>query len=214
MDQLNFGNGNDDPWNSLHRISLGYSHDGTISENWFYGTGITATSAFEEEMSDSFGGAIRGYAGYIFNENWTAMIGARAFINSVRFSAMPFVGLNFKDFDKDGSGFFMNIGLPANEAGYAFSRSSKIRAAFSVQGRTYRLKDSSTVSESGYVEISSMKTGLYYDCVPLKGLSLSVGPEYHFSRTTKTYDKHGNRFGGKNKQDAAFGGLLSIRYKF
>ncbi len=214
VDQLSFGNGNDDPWNTLHRFTLGYSHNRHIDENWFYGVGITGTSAFEEEMGDSFGGAVRGHIGYIFNDNWKALIGARGFVNAIRFSAMPYIGVNYENLDKNGAGFFMNIGLPSNEIGYAFSETSKLRANFSIEGRTYRLKDDSSVAESGYVELSSMKTGLYYDWKPMKNLSLSLGPEYYFSRTTKMYDKHGDKFGGDNKQDGVFGGLLSIRYKF
>lgn len=214
VDQLSFGNGNDDPWNTLHRISVGYTHNGAINKNWFYGAGITGTSAFEEEIRGSFGGAVRGHVGYIFNKNWKAIIGARGFVNSLRFSAMPYAGLMYEGFDDQGAGFFMNVGLPSNEAGYAFSKTSKIRASFKVDGKTYRLKDDSSVAQEGYVEISSMVAGIYYDWKPFKGFSLSLGPEYYFSRETKTYDKHGDRFGDITEQDSALGGTLSFKYSF
>ncbi len=214
VDKLDFGNGVDDPWDTLHRVTLGYSHRGKINKNWFYGAGITGTSAFEEEMSNSFGGAIRGNIGYIFNENWKALIGARVFVNSIRTSAMPFLSVMYEDYEEDGSGLFVTIGAPSTEAGYAFTNTAKVRFKFGVDGKTYRLKDSSTVASKGYIATSSMMTGAYFDWKPFKAFSLSVGPEYYFAREMKTYDEHGNRFGGVSKQDAALGGSLTFGYKF
>ncbi|SDK58829.1 hypothetical protein SAMN05660337_0907 [Maridesulfovibrio ferrireducens] len=213
VDKLNFGNGVDDPWNTLHRIAIGYSHFGKINKNWFYGAGITGTSAFEEEMSNSFGAAVRGNIGYIFNDNWKALIGARVFTNSVRTSAMPFVSIMYENYKEDGSGIFMTLGA-LSEAGYAFSNTEKIRFKFGLDGKTYRLKNSSTVASKGYITTSSMMTGAYFDWKPFKGFSLSVGPEYYFAREMKTYDEHGNKFGGASKQDAAIGGSLTFGYKF
>ena len=213
VDQLNFGNGQDDPWNTLHRFSLGYTHNGLINKNWFYGAGITGTSAFEEQMEDSFGGALRGHIGYFFNENLKALIGLRAFANSIRVSAMPYFGINYTDYDADGSGYFVNLGMPATEIGYTFNKASTLRAAFNFDGKTYRLKDDSTVSDAGYVQMSSMKVGLYYDYKPVKNCSISIGPEYVFARETKFFDKSGDKYGSED-QEAAFGAFFNLRYKF
>jgi len=213
VDQLSFGNKKDDPWNALHRLSLGYSLNGMINKDWFYGAGITGTSAFEEEMEDSFGGAVRGHIGYVFNENWKALIGVRGFANSIRYSAMPYFGINFTDYAEDGSGYFMNVGMPATEVGYSFDEASTLRAAFNFDGKTYRLKDDSAVSGAGYVETSSMKAGLYYDYKATKNCSISIGPEYVFSRETKFFDKSGDKFGSED-QEAAFGAFFNLRYKF
>ncbi|NDV28392.1 DUF6268 family outer membrane beta-barrel protein [Desulfovibrio sp. JC010] len=213
VDQLNFGNGQDDPWNTLHRLSIGYNFNGAINKNWFYGVGITGTSAFEEEMEDSFGGALRGHIGYVFNDNWRALIGVRGFANAIRYSAMPYFGINFTDYAEDGSGYFMNLGMPATEVGYSFNDANTLRAAFNFDGKTYRLKDDSTVSDAGYVETSSMKVGVYYDYQPVKNCSISIGPEYVFSRETKFFDKHGNKFGAED-QEAAFGAFFNLKYKF
>ncbi|WP_320006456.1 DUF6268 family outer membrane beta-barrel protein [Maridesulfovibrio sp.] len=211
--QLNFGNKKDDPWNMLNRLSLGYTLNGMINKDWFYGVGITGTSAFEEELEDSFGGALRGHIGYAFNENWKALIGVRGFANSIRYSAMPYFGINFTDYADDGSGYFMNIGMPATEVGYSFDKCSTLRAAFNSDGKTYRLEDDSPVSNAGYVEISSMKAGLYYDYKATKNCSISIGPEYVFARETKFFDKSGDKFGSED-QEAAFGAFFNLRYKF
>ncbi|ACS81459.1 DUF6268 family outer membrane beta-barrel protein [Maridesulfovibrio salexigens] len=211
--QLNFGNGQDDPWNTLHRFSLGYSLNGAINENWFYGAGITGTSAFEEQMEDSFGGALRGHIGYFFNDNLKALIGLRAFANSIRVSAMPYFGVNYTDYAADGSGYFVNLGMPATEVGYSFDKVSTLRAAFNFDGKTYRLKDDSSVSDAGYIETSSMKFGVYYDYKPIKNCSISIGPEYVFARETKFFDKNGDKFGSED-QEAAFGAFFNLRYKF
>ncbi|TIH13757.1 hypothetical protein D0S45_14170 [Marinifilum sp. JC120] len=211
--QLNFGNGQDDPWDTLHRLSIGYTLNGAINNNWFYGVGITGTSAFEEQMEDSYGGALRGHIGYSFNENLKALIGLRAFANSIRVSAMPYFGVNYTDYAEDGSGYFVNLGMPATEVGYSFDEVSTIRTAFNLDGKTYRLKDDSAVSDAGYVEVSSMKLGVYYDCKPIKNFSMSIGPEYVFARETKFFDKHGDKFGSED-QESAFGAFFNLKYKF
>ncbi|NDV22416.1 DUF6268 family outer membrane beta-barrel protein [Desulfovibrio sp. JC022] len=213
VDQLSFGNGQDDPWNTLHRLSVGYSHNGRITQKVFYGVGITGTSAFEEQMQDSFGGALRGHIGYFFNENLKALVGLRAFANSIRVSAMPYFGINYTDFAADGSGYFVNLGMPSTELGYSFDDVSTIRTAFNFDGKTYRLKDDSAVSDAGYVQMSSMKLGVYYDYKPTKNCSISIGPEYVFARETKFFDKSGDKYGSED-QESAFGAFFNLKYKF
>lgn len=211
---LDFGNGSDDPWDSLHRLSLGAEHRGAISGKWGYFTGVSLTSAFEEEMEDSFGASVRGGISYTYSEHLNLMFGARFLKNHIRTAFMPFAGLMYKDFDRSGAGYFVTLGAPNTEVGYAFSKASKIRLAFSIDGRTYRLSDDSVVSSEGYVETSAMQLGLYYDWMPIKDLSISLGPEYHFNRSMKFYDDDGDRIGDEEDQDSAAGFRLKLGYKF
>lgn len=211
---LDFGNGTDDPWDTLHRLSLGYEHNGFITKEWSYMAGVTLASAFEKEMDDSFGAAVRGGFIYMHDENMSFMIGARLFKNSFRTSFMPFLGVNYEDFDENGAGGFFSFGAPSTQAGYAFSNEGKVRFTFGMDGRTYRLSDDSVVVSKGYVETSAMQMGLYYDWTPTRAFSLSVGPEYCFNREIKLFDKDGDRIGDKEKQDAAVGLKLAIGYKF
>lgn len=211
---LPFGNGNDDPWDTLHKLSVGYELNGGINDHWVYSTALTVSSAFEEEMSGSYGAALRAGFGYTFNDNWSARFGGRIFANSIETEVMPYLGLMYENYDKDGSGAFMTLGAPGSEAGYAFSKSSKIRASFELEGDTYRLKDSSTVARKGYMKTSSMLAALYYDWKPTDRFSMSFGPEYHFGRETQIYNSDGDKRGSAHKQDAAWGGRLQFRYAF
>lgn len=212
--RLNFGNGSDDPWNTLQRLTLGYEHEGEINDNWAYSAEITGSSSFEKEMSGSFGSALRGGFMYTFNDNWKTMFGGRIFVNSIETEIMPYLGVMYENFDTDGSGAFMTLGAPSTEVGYAFSKDSKLRATFDMDGSTTRLKDDSTVARKGYLQTSSMVTGLYYDWNPTDAFSISFGPEYHFGREMKLYDNDGNKFGNTIKQDSAMGGRLQFGYEF
>lgn len=211
---LPFGNGVDTPWDSLHKLSLGYEYNGDINNDWDYSVALTLNSAFEKEMGGSYGAALRGGFGYTFNDNWSARFGGRVFTNSVETSIMPYLGIHYENFAQDGSGMFMTLGAPSTEAGYAFSKSSTLRFAFELEGDTYRLKDNSSVARKGYLETSSMVTGLYYDWKPTDALSLSVGPEYHFGREMQIYNSDGDKIGNAHKQDSAIGGLLKVKYEF
>ena len=211
---LSFGNGRDNPWDTLHRLTLGYEYNDGINDNWAYSVAITGSSSFEEEMSGSFGGALRGGFMYTFNENWKTMFGGRIFTNNIKSSIMPYLGITYENFDSDGAGAFMSLGAPSTEAGYAFSKESKVRFTFDFDGSMTRLKDDSTVARKGYLETSSMVTGLYYDWNPTQAFSLSLGPEYHFAREIKLYDQDGDKFGDTIKQDSALGGSLRLRYTF
>lgn len=214
VNRLNFGNGVDDPWKSFTRLRLGYDHDGEISEDWLYSVGIAGTSSFEKDMSGSYGAALRGGATYLFNENWAATFGAAVFINNVRTSLTPYLGISYENFDKDGSGLFMTLGAPSTEAGYAFSEDARLYVSFDMNENTYRLSDDSAVVRKGYMESSSMKAGLYYDWDFADSWSLSLGPEIHFNREMRLYDRKGKRTGGTIKQDNALGGGLQIGYTF
>lgn len=214
VNRLNFGNGNDDPWETLHRLRLAYEHEGQLSGDWYYSTEIVGTSSFEKEMSGSLGAALRGGFMYVINDNWATAFGARVFTNNISTSFLPYLGIGYENFDSDGSGYFMSIGAPSTEAGYAFSKASKFRFTFDMDGSTYRLKDNSSVVKKGYMETSSMVMGLYYDWKPTEALSLSLGPEYHFEREMKLYKNNGKRTGPTIKQDSAIGGKLQLGYTF
>lgn len=214
VSELPFGDGSDDPWSNLHRLSAGWEFKGKIDQDWGYLGGVTLTSAFEEESDDAHGMALRGGASYKFSENLTGVLGLRVFKNQIRTSLMPFLGLNYEQFEKDGTGMFINFGAPSTEIGYVASPASTFRFAYNIDGRTYRLRNDSSVIERGYVETSTMKMGAYYDWKPTKLFHMSVGPEYSFERNLKLYDDDGDRFGDKIKQDEAYGVRLEASISF
>ncbi len=211
---LPFGNGSDAPWDRLHKLSLGYQYDGDIDENWEYTLAATVDSAFEEDMSDSFGASFMAGLGYQFNKYWKTYFGGRVAVNDIETEVMPYFAVSYENLAQDGSGTFMTLGLPESEVGYAFNESSTIRATFELAGETYRLADDSTVVKKGYVETSSMLVGLYYDWKPTEAFTMSVGPEYHFDREIQLYNSDGDDRGDAHELDAALGGSLMVGYQF
>ena len=214
VNRLNFGNGKDNPWDTLHRVRLGYEHEGEINRDWYYSAEVAATSSFEKEMSGSLGAAVRGGFMYVINDNWATEFGAQIFTNNIETTLLPYIGIGYENFDADGAGLFMNLGAPSTEAGYSFSDEATVRFTFGMDGKTYRLKDDSSVVKKGYMSTSSMKTGLYFDWNPTDALSLTLGPEYHFEREMRLYKQDGKRTGPTIKQEAAYGGILQVKYTF
>ncbi len=210
---LSFGNGSDDPWERLHRIALGANYRGKINDDWFYHSGLTLTSSFEKEMAGSYGGALRGGVGYKLNSEVTLMAGLAVMHNSLDTKVMPSLAVSYDGLDESGAGWSGRIGLPASELSYHLDTVSAFRFSFQGTGRTARLADDSVVAERGYVSMSGWKTGLYYDWNPTKAFRLSVGPEYTFGRSIKTYNHSGDEL-TDDDIDAAWGGMLRMRYAF
>jgi len=212
---LPFGNGSDNPWDTLHLLSLGYEFDGDINKNWGYSMDLELSSAFENEMSDSYGAALTGGFSYEFNDNWSTRFGGRISGNSIDTEITPYLTVSYENFAKDGSGAFFTLGAPSSEAGYAFNKASRIRASLDMfEGETYRLKDDSSVARKGYVETSSMLVGLYYDWQATDSFFLSFGPEYHFGREMQLYDSDGDKLNDSHDLDSALGCSLDLRYTF
>jgi hypothetical protein len=213
VDQLNFGDGQTDPWKRLHRIALGANFKDKIIDDWSWMAGASLTSSFENEMNDSYGGTLRGGVGYKWSDTLSFTGGMVIFTNKVRTTAFPFIGMQYKDIRENDSGWFASLGMPSNEIGYQLDTASTFRLSFSQQGGFSRLADNSSVSSRGYVETSSWKTGLYYDWLPEESLRLSFGPEFHIGRSIKFYDEYGDKFQTED-QNNAMGISAFIKYSF
>ena len=194
-------------------FSLALDHQDTIYGNWYYFVGATGTAAFEEQLDNSFGGAFRAGAGYEFTPNFRLHGGAALFINYVRSTVLPFFNLSYSNYADDGSGYYLTLGLPFNEAGYVFSDLITVRANFSRDSKFYRLKDDSTVYEKGYVDMSGYRVGLFADIKPFSGFLITAGPTFDFDRRLTLYDHDKDK---KNKVDidSGIGFILNFRYKF
>lgn len=211
---LPFGNGQDDPWSSLHRLHLGTNLQGEISDNWSWFGGLFATSSFEKEMEDSFGGGGRLGLVYQISERWEVGFGLAGFVNSISTRVLPFLGnINYDGTDSEGRGFFLHLGYPDLEAGYAFADNLALRAGVNTDSKYYRLADDSTVQAKGFIEISSWQALLRVDYSPANNLTLTAGPTFHFSRKIKTYHRDGDHVATEDLGNA-LGGMVEVRYKF
>ncbi len=215
LNKLKFGNGNDDPWGSLHNLSLGYNKRGSINDKWGWFAGITGQSSFEEEMDKSF--SAFGQAGftYRFNDDWSTFFGVVGTVSNDDPMVYPFVGVNYRD--PKALGLSASIGFPASYAGYRFNEVIAMRLGATMTGSSYRLADDSPVAKEGYLSEQDLTTGLYVDITPklfeAGEFAISLGLEYTTLREMEIYDKDYNKMMDIDVDDA-FGGFIRLQYTF
>jgi hypothetical protein len=79
LGNLPFGNGKDDPWETLHSLSLGGMYGGEINEKWSWVVIAAGSTAFEKEISSSYlNSTLGGGAIYSLSDRWNLIGGAGA----------------------------------------------------------------------------------------------------------------------------------------
>ncbi len=213
--KLKFGNGKDDPWTTIHTLSLGLNFENMINQNWGWFAGITGKSSFEQEMDNSF--SAFGQAGlvYIFNEDWSTFFGIIGSVSYDDPTIFPFIRINYRS-AKD-LGFSASIGAPVSYINYRFNEIISLRAGGGMTGNEYKLADDSTVIKKGYIKEQDVTTGLYVDITPnfsnVEHLNISVGAEYTFLREISIYDEDYDKIMDMD-MDNALGGFIRLQYTF
>lgn len=192
-EDLPFGDGRGDPWQSLHAISLGIGHGGELSESWrWFATAVTA-SAFEREIQDSFSGALFGGASYVHSPEWMFVVGAAGFAHQVvdpDYAVLPLLSVFWNR--RTPAGWSGALSFPESNIAYRFNRALALRAAtLWREGGLHRLADDSTVEPSGYVEEESLGIGLHLDVAASRRARASLGAQFFFNRELTFYDRDG-----------------------
>jgi hypothetical protein len=212
VDQLPFGNGSDDPWDSLHEISFSADKTWQANEQWSYFVKGGVSSSFEKEMEDSFEYEVTGAAIYALSPVWQFGLGARLSYDAVdEVEIMPVGGIYWNQSAE--TGWSACLGVPDTNLKYQFSPRFSSELSFSVDEGLYRLADDSTVEKKGYLENSGMALGLSFDVALSENSLFSIGTEYNFAREFTIYDKDGNE---KNNYDVdgALGWFVEFAYEF
>lgn len=212
---LPFGNGADEPWETLHTLTLGANFDGSFNKTWGWFAGATIKSSFEEEIDDSFSGIAQ--AGFIYQlaDDWRVHLGIVGVVSQDDPKVLPFVGINYRSL-KD-LGWALSFGFPATYASYRFNEIIALRAGAAISANQYRLADNSTVAQKGYLEEEELTFGLYADITPklfgIEHLLLSIGAEYVTMRELTIYDSSYDKIREKDVDDT-FGGFVRLQYTF
>lgn len=211
VEKLPFGNKVDNPWDTLHDLSVGYHDSYMFNDTWGILGGGQLGMAFEKEVDSSLYGMA--YAGIIYalNREWSFSLGGGVEVNHVEVSFLPLAGINFRQAEQEG--FSFSLGVPETEVRYRFNEMLAVKAAADYEGGLYRLADDSTVSKEGYASMEGAKAGLYVDFSPLENVSLVAGPEVSFMRSTTIYDNDGDKI-DDHDQDAGFGGMARLEIRF
>ncbi|WP_147822423.1 hypothetical protein [Salidesulfovibrio onnuriiensis] len=211
-DNLPFANG-DTPWENLHSLWLGADYGDHISGNWSYFVHGGVSSAFEKEMSDSFGAVLLGGIAYDLGDGWEVQAGVGGHTHKIKSGLLPVLNVNWHGESDEGLKRFVELRFLGVEAGYEFTKSLMLRAAVDSSGDTYRLADDSDVREKGYADISDMNAGLYLDWQPIGDLMFTFGAEYRFDRSITIYDDNGDKL-EKYDVDSAPAATVSVNWLF
>lgn len=188
--RLPFGDGVRDPWEELHRVGVGFSHDEMVSETWGYFVSGQATAAFEEEMDDSFG--FGGWGGLLYRvRSWetTFRLGAAYSWDEVTSRVLPIVGFSWRN--PGARGLSASLGIPVTAATYRVSEAFAIRAGLAFDFDTYRLADDSPVSSAGYLESEYIggEVSLLFNLSP--AVRLDVSGAWFFDSQLTLHDSDG-----------------------
>jgi hypothetical protein len=211
-EKLPFGNGESSPWDILHALSMRYSRHGSINSNWKYFVGGAASSAFEEQMQNSYGFGVFSGATYIYSPTLQFTLGTGFVHHEIQTKAVPVVGISWNQGAAEG--LSVAIGFPDTSLSYRFNPQWKARSRIlQFDQGVYRLADDSTVEEKGFLEKQDLVTDLEIEYSPIKTLSIIAGVQYFFKRELTFHDDnddHEQTF----DLDNAWGGVLSVSHNF
>lgn len=210
-EKLKFGRDKSkDPWKNLNTLAFGVSLPIELSEDWFVMVDLGAYTGYEDRItSDSFGYSGMTMVGYTVNEYFRIYVGAGVNKDPIRWGFAPVAGIEYEDDD-----WLIAIGFPSTVVQYRVTPEWILRTEYSATGGIYKLSKNSAAERNGFASIQGSVVGIYADWNPLDGLLISVGPEYHFDRSIRLYDKNGHRVGSNSKPDNAFGAAFNISYGF
>ncbi|MCJ2165335.1 MULTISPECIES: hypothetical protein [unclassified Pseudodesulfovibrio] len=203
------------PWHNLHDITLqARLLNNKFADKWRYWLNGAVNSSFEESLPGAVGVGFDGGVAYDFWNGWMLGITARTLAVSALsqdlFGEVEF-GLAVAVSQKTLREAMKSIGLFEN----AKEGSDKIGLNFAISRaeKTYRLAADNPVYGNGYLGLVRSKVGVYVDYLPSDNLTLSIGPEYHYGREYRLYNKAGS-YKSSYKLDNALGGYARILWKF
>ncbi len=214
---LPFGDRRQDPWNSLHALSLLVDQRDRLSERWSYFVQGAIRAGFEKQLSRSVGVAANGGLIYFWDENWALGIGgfigldptSKFAFSSTFAMAGPFLQYRHPR----AMGISGRLGFPKSELRYTFNPVWSAWLGLGINSGTYRLADDSNVMPRGYVREKMYTSGIYLDANPTPALMIRLGPTYNFGRRLEFYDSGG----GKRRShdlDAVLGLEASVNWTF
>jgi hypothetical protein len=241
VSSLPFGNGKDDPWDTLQSLSLSGMFGADFNEKLSYIILAGGSASFEEDIDAAYLGGVVG-SGFVYSwsENLNVILGAAvAYDDFDEMTPLPAGGIEWNQ-DAE-SGFSASLVFPMQaeirytsaddtfsasadflggsaDITYQFSPILGTTLDFSMNGSVYRLDDDSSVIPVGekkaYVETEGFNVGLMLNYSPNSHINLSVGPYYAFSQELSIRDKDDHSLYKKLEADDAFGGKFMLSFTF
>jgi hypothetical protein len=208
---LTMGNKQDDPFDKLHSMYVGFDYDNMLSRQWGYFVLGALRSSFEEEMSNSFSGILSGGAIYVWSRQLQARAGIGIVASKPDTKVIPAVGVTWNM--AAAKGFKCAVGFPRTELRYVFNPMWAVHSNFSWDTNTYKLAHDSTLMEKGWIDVRTMIVGAYVSITPFEDFVVTFGPEYLFNRKITVY-KENARKDDDYRVDNSWGLRLKLSYSF
>ena len=211
---LDMAPGSDHPIDSLHSISLGARYFDAISPEWGWFVGGGVSSAYEEEMEDSYGASLRGGFDWRYDDNWNVQFGAMVAVDGLGGSVFPIVRVNYDDVDKETkSGLFGTVSYPESSLGYQFDETFTLTARLGRESATYRLADDSPIESEGYLTTTDHYLDLDAVWNVAESWHLTLGPRILFARSWEIADSDGDDDDDYDL-DGGLGAFASVKFTF
>jgi hypothetical protein len=203
------------PWDTLQDITLqARLLNNRLTDKWRYWVNAEVNASYEKVMPGAVGVGFDGGVAYDFWDGWmlglTARTVAVSALNSDLFGDVE-LGLAVAVSQKTLRRTLRSVGLLEDDR--PGSEHIGLNFAISTQEKTYRLAPDNPIYGNGYLGVVRSKVGLYLDYQPNKALTFSVGPEYHYNRKYRLYNKAGS-YKSSHDLDNALGGFARILWRF
>lgn len=203
------------PWDTLHDVTFqARLLNDRLGEKWRYWVNGEIASSFEETMPGAVGVGFDGGVAYDFWDGWMLGITARTVAVSALSSDLfgdVELGLAVAVSQKTLRETLKALGvLDDPKPG---SEKIGLNFALSTSEKTYRLAADNPVYGKGYLGVVNSKVGLYLDYLPNDHVTFSFGPEYHYARKYRLYNKAGT-YKSSHDLENGLGGYLRMVLRF
>lgn len=203
------------PWRQLHDVAFqARLLNNKLTDKWRYWVNGEMDSSFEESVPGALGVGFDGGVAYDFWNGWMLGVTARTVavsaLSSDLFGDVEF-GLAVAVSQKTLRETLRAVGLIENER--EGSEKIGLNFALSTANKTYRLSAGNPVYGNGYLGIVRSKVGVYLDYFADDNLTFSIGPEYHYGRQYKFYNKAGSYKASHDLGDG-LGGYARLVWRF
>lgn len=203
------------PWENLHDLTLqGRVFQGVLWDRWHYWLAGEISSAFEKDFPGAVGVGLSGELAFDFYEGWMLGVVARTLalnpLNSDLFGEGT-LSLAVHVSQKQLRQALRELGIVDN--GKKGSERVNFSFAFTTSSRTYRLAADNALYSNGYMALVGSKVGAYLNWEATDHLTLTIGPEYIFSRTYRLYNSKGS-LQSSHTQAPAIGASLGMSWHF
>lgn len=211
IETLPFGNATDTPIDQIHAFALNVNIPKKIDDKWFLLTSLSLKSTFEKELKDSYGANLFSFGSYRLDDDHSFQMGAFVNYHPTSTLALPVISYSYRTKFQDG--WQLVLGFPRTHVGYHVNENTLVRLGMIYSQSLVRLRDTSPIAASGYVEAKDYISNLGITYELNHNIKLSGDLLYTINREFIIYNSHGNETQNNTIQNA-LGANVRLVYSF